>query len=116
MSATVNPASPSHSPTASSSASPTHVPPLGKISLLHEPLPKARLKATTWRTRAWKTLVLAGVLAALLWTVKWWFFPETGNSGEIVAILTRGDLPIIVTERGELSRSKAEDIRCNAQG
>ena len=55
-------------------------------------------------------LIAAGV------GVKWWFFTDSATGSEMTAVVTRGDLPIVVTERGELDSSKTEDIRCKLEG
>ncbi len=52
-------------------------------------------------------------IAVIVW---WWFFSDGVASKDILATVVRGDLPIVVTERGELDSSKTEDIRCSLEG
>jgi multidrug efflux pump subunit AcrA (membrane-fusion protein) len=56
------------------------------------------------------------VLVAIALFVWWWFFNDGAASKDILATVVRGDLPIVVTERGELDSSKTEDIRCALEG
>ena len=79
-------------------------------------VPKSRRRSATWWSWLLTALVAVVVVLGIAVAVKWWFFPDTGGSGEITATVTRGDLPIIVTERGELDSSKTEDIRCSLEG
>lgn len=46
----------------------------------------------------------------------WWFTPEDGHSDEITATVTRADLPIVVTERGELESAQTVDVQCEVEG
>ncbi len=45
-----------------------------------------------------------------------WLWADAGLTGEITATVTRADLPIIVTERGDLESSKTVDVRCEVEG
>ncbi len=56
------------------------------------------------------------VLIAAGGAAKWWFFTDSATGSEMTAVVTRGDLPVVVTERGELDSSKTEDIRCKLEG
>src|SRR5438128_173002 len=56
--------------------------------------------------RAW---ILAGVLAGLLLAglgAQRWLFASAAGNVEITAAVTRADLPVIVTERGQLESAK----------
>lgn len=57
-------------------------------------------------------LVLGGIGIG----VRWWFFPGQGGMVEITATVTRGTLPIIVTERGDLESAKDLTVRCEVEG
>jgi RND family efflux transporter MFP subunit len=46
----------------------------------------------------------------------WWFSPEDDQSDEITATVIRGDLPIVVTERGELESAQTIDVSSEVEG
>ncbi len=46
----------------------------------------------------------------------WWFAPRDDQSDEITATVVRADLPIVVTERGELESAKTVDVSCQVEG
>jgi HlyD family secretion protein len=56
------------------------------------------------------------VAVVVVVAIRWWWTPDTGSGGDILATVTRGDLAIVVTERGELESSKTVDIRCELEG
>src|SRR5437868_5155167 len=70
----------------------------------------------TWRSRLWKPALAAAALAGLVWFIKSSFFTGVGIGAEITAAVTRADLPITVTERGELESAKTVDVRCEVEG
>ena len=45
-----------------------------------------------------------------------WIVPDKGETTEITATVVRANLPIVVTESGELESSKTEDVRCEVEG
>src|SRR5437868_2698447 len=111
MSATSDPVIPPFSPP----NSPAHPEPPrpGKPPPRRDAAPKPRPGPSLWWWGlAWKLLVAAVALSGIGAGVKWWLFPDGGLGSEITATVTRGDLPVVVTERGELDSSKTEDIRC----
>ncbi len=112
MSTATNPPTSSLSPP----ASPTDSPVLERAYPPLKNLPKSRKKPATWLGWAWKAALAVLVAVAIAWGIKWWFFRDAGSGGEITATVVRGDLPVIVTERGELESSKTEDIRCVLEG
>jgi RND family efflux transporter MFP subunit len=48
--------------------------------------------------------------------LKWKFFSASSQADEITATVKRANLPITVTERGELESSKTIDARCEVEG
>lgn len=47
----------------------------------------------------------------------YWFWPTSiETSSDLTGTVTRGDLQIIVTERGELESAKTVDVRCEVEG
>jgi HlyD family secretion protein len=76
---------------------------------------KAPLRPTRWRGRAWKTAGAIAVLAALAWGAKMWFWPAQVTAAEITVPVELGDLPIVVTERGDLESSKTITVKCEVE-
>lgn len=60
--------------------------------------------------------VLAVVGGALYGGWRWWFRADGGPPVRVTGAVTRGDLPIAVTERGELESSSTVDARCEVEG
>ncbi len=58
-------------------------------------------------------MVLA--LAALAWGARHWVWPAQAAAAEITVAAVRGDLPIVVTERGELESSKTITAKCEVE-
>jgi RND family efflux transporter MFP subunit len=93
-----------------------------------EPLPKVKLAKPTldfrasrrkrggFRALGWKLLVLVSAIVAISWAANRWYFTESAQAAEITALVVRTDLPIAVTERGELESSKTTDVRCEVEG
>jgi RND family efflux transporter MFP subunit len=96
----------------------TALTPLTPRSLLptDKKTPPRRRKRARWWGITWKALVAAAAIVGFGLFIKWWFFPDIGGNKEVTATVVRGDLQIIVTERGELASSKTEDIRCQLEG
>jgi RND family efflux transporter MFP subunit len=65
---------------------------------------------------AWKVPSLCVVLGATLYGGWHWYVPDASLTAEITATATLTDLPITVTERGDLESSKTIDIRCEVEG
>ncbi len=63
-----------------------------------------------------RLLLGLGVAGLLLWGGSRWLLPAGEQGAEITATVTQTDLPIIVTERGELESSKTLDVRCEVEG
>jgi RND family efflux transporter MFP subunit len=63
-----------------------------------------------------KLAILAVVLLLAGWGVKRWFFTGAAQATDITGTVSRGLLPIAVTERGELESSKTVDVRCEVEG
>jgi RND family efflux transporter MFP subunit len=63
-----------------------------------------------------KLTILVVALVLGVWGVKHWFFNSSAKAAEITGSVTRGLLPITVTERGELESSKTVDVRCEVEG
>jgi hypothetical protein len=58
----------------------------------------------------------AVVVVPLLWGASRWLLSGSEQAAEITATVTQAELPIIVTERGELESSKTLDVRCEVEG
>ncbi|MFO0812703.1 MAG: efflux RND transporter periplasmic adaptor subunit [Gemmatales bacterium] len=59
-------------------------------------------------------LLLAGIVGGPL---AYWFWPSSIEvATDLTGTVTRGDLQVIVTERGELESSKTVDARCEVEG
>src|SRR5205823_7270554 len=81
------------------------------------PSPASSRPATrAWHRRLVKPVLALALAALLVWVVKIWLFPVDGPSNDITASVARADLPITVTERGELESSKTVEVRCDVEG
>lgn len=59
-------------------------------------------------------LVLIGLVAG---PMAWWFWPSAAeNTTDLTGTVSRGDLQIIVTEKGQLESAKTVDVRCEVEG
>lgn len=67
------------------------------------------------RRKAVVGLTALVALAALAWAARHWLWPAQATAAELTATVTRGDLPIIVTERGELESSKTIMAKCEVE-
>ena len=56
------------------------------------------------------------LVALLVWGGIKFFGKSTAHFGDITATATRGDLPILVVDRGELESAKTVDARCEVEG
>src|SRR5947209_2994618 len=59
-------------------------------------------------------LVLAAV-AALGWGGRAWLWPKDTGNGDVLGTVTRGDLDITVSEKGELESSKTITVKCEVE-
>jgi RND family efflux transporter MFP subunit len=78
-------------------------------------LPKKTASGTRFRL----LLLGGGGFAALVftaWAIRAWLFPSSAVVGEITAIVTRADLPVIVTERGQLESARTVTAKCEVEG
>src|SRR6476646_6446411 len=58
-----------------------------------------------------------GFLGCGVVLVAFWFGrPRVGGPDLITAAVVRGDLPVVVTERGELDSTKSVMVRCDVEG
>jgi RND family efflux transporter MFP subunit len=64
----------------------------------------------------WYTLSSIAFLALLAWGGYAWFWIDGNSASVITATATIGDLPILVTERGELQSSKSVTVVCEVEG
>jgi len=74
--------------------------------------PKARSKLR----RVCQLGGVALVLALAAWGVQRWLFASARGNGDITATVKRADLPIIVTERGQLESAKMVTEKCQVEG
>src|SRR5947207_15858930 len=91
--------------------------PLPNPSPRHAP-PRAAKTRFSWRSPRTPAglgtlLVLAVVGTGLAW--RWWISARV-KAEIITATVVRGDLPITVTERGELDSQKSIEVRCEVEG
>jgi HlyD family secretion protein len=56
------------------------------------------------------------VLGLLAWGIYAWLAPARHGRVSITAIASRGELPVVVTERGELESSQSVSVRCEVEG
>src|SRR3989304_3494917 len=63
-----------------------------------------------------KVIVLVGGAALLAFGATRWSWRDHEAVPEITATVVRAELPITVTERGELESSKTVDVRCEVEG
>jgi HlyD family secretion protein len=65
----------------------------------------------------WKAALILAALTAIAWGMYHWYFVATsGKAAEITATVKRANLPITVTERGDLESSKTVDVKCEVEG
>lgn len=87
-------------------------------SSLNDPASPIALAPAKSSGSGWRWLLAIIVLAGLVvGPLVYWYWPRTAEtSSELSGIVTRGDLQIIVTERGELESAKTVDVRCDVEG
>src|SRR5262245_55754608 len=81
--------------------------------LLAPPRKRRAPRVVSW---AWKLTLLAAVAGMTVWAVARWTASGRDRPAEITAPVTRGTLPISVTERGEIESSKTVTARCEIEG
>jgi HlyD family secretion protein len=59
--------------------------------------------------------VFAVLLTAVAGVIRWWYWPGGGGDVEITATAVRGELPVVVTERGELESSLTVTAKCEVE-
>lgn len=77
------------------------------------PLGAPRRKGRGFFTKVVIALVVLGAVGGM---VAHWFWPQGKLPVGITATATKGDLVIVVTERGELESSQSVDVRCDVEG
>src|SRR5262245_14751737 len=73
----------------------------------HKPTRPTNVSAPAWRFG----LILAA-LGLGAWSVHKWTSSDTKPFEGITATVERGDLPVVVTERGDIESSKTVEVRC----
>jgi RND family efflux transporter MFP subunit len=98
-------------------------PPLAQPAVLpvQQFSPSSRNGKPKRQRRGYGGLILGILVVALLagggiYAGLHWYLPGGSALAEITATVTRTDLPIMVTERGELESSKTVDVRCEVEG
>jgi HlyD family secretion protein len=64
----------------------------------------------------WSFLLLVVAVVAIGLGARRYFWADDGSAAEITAAVKRGNLPIIVTEKGELESAKTVDARSEVEG
>jgi HlyD family secretion protein len=72
--------------------------------------------ARSRRIRLWQLGAGALVVALTVWGLQRWLFAGGRATGEITATVMRSDLPIVVTERGQLESAKTVTAKCEVEG
>jgi RND family efflux transporter MFP subunit len=80
------------------------------------PLPKGKPPARSRRRRLWVFAAAVAALTIAAWAGQRLFFPGAAASAEITALVTRADLPVIVTERGQLESARTVTSKCEVEG
>jgi HlyD family secretion protein len=75
-----------------------------------------RGKRGSRRVRLWQFGGIALVLVLAGWGGQRWFFGTGRGGAEITAMVTRTDLPITVTERGQLESARTVISKCEVEG
>jgi RND family efflux transporter MFP subunit len=74
---------------------------------------RLRNNSTGWKIVF--VLVALIALAVAAWGVQRWLWPANTAGAELTAAVSRGDLPIVVTERGDLESSKTITVKCDVE-
>src|SRR4051794_35139803 len=102
---TAAPGSTAPSPVPSSSPVPG-VSPKNNVPVYSGPLSAARSKTRVRPPRLWQIGAAVLALALAGWGGQRWVFSGTRGAADITATATRADLPVIVTERGQLESAR----------
>lgn len=66
--------------------------------------------------RLWRKLlgglVALGILGFSAWGAWQWYLSQGNQNNDVFATVTRGELPIVVTEKGDLESTDTKDVRC----
>jgi HlyD family secretion protein len=62
-----------------------------------------------------KAVLALAVVAALGWGGRAWLWPRDAGSGDVLGTVTRGDLDVTVSEKGELESSKTITVKCEVE-
>src|SRR5260370_2941452 len=68
--------------------------------------PRRRKSVLVW------TLLGGAVLGLAAWSVWHWIIPHGNQGSEVLATATRGELPVVVTEKGDLESTDTQEMRC----
>ncbi|MFL5245808.1 MAG: efflux RND transporter periplasmic adaptor subunit [Gemmataceae bacterium] len=74
-------------------------------------LPIKAASRRRWRTWVWLMLALP-VLGLSTWGIWHWVIPHDKQGNDVLATVARGELPIVVTEKGDLESSDTQEVRC----
>ena len=83
---------------------------------LSAPLPKRAPAKRGKKRYAWKVALVVGVGTVFLLGARRSLTSDVNRDAEISATVTRADLPIRVTERGQVESAKSVDVRCEVEG
>src|SRR5262245_28553785 len=105
----------------STAANPTHppepaTPPSSKVRQVRRDAGRPGGRPRRTRRRAWPLAIGVVAAALLAGLTGWWLLQEKAPAGDITATVARGELPVVVTERGELESSNTLDARCEVEG
>jgi HlyD family secretion protein len=64
----------------------------------------------------WTGGLILGALTFAAWSVHRWVSSDGTSQDGITATAVRGDLPVVVIERGDLESSKTVEVRCEVEG
>jgi HlyD family secretion protein len=87
-------------------------------SSINDPASPLNLTTTKSSGSGWRWFLALLVVGALvIGPLVYWYWPSvTETNSDLTGTVTRGDLQIIVTERGELESAKTIDVRCDVEG
>jgi HlyD family secretion protein len=72
--------------------------------------PRRRRRSLGW-------VIVLAVIFSLGAYVAWRYWPAgAGEAGDLAGVVARGDLTILVTERGELESAQSVSVRCEVEG
>lgn len=77
------------------------------------PAPVPRKSGLGW---IWKVGLAVVVLGLAAWGVYAWMAPSPRGTVSVTATVVRGELAVVVTERGDLESSQSVSVRCEVEG